>query len=202
MGADTLTARDILGVVLAGGRSRRFGCDKAIAQLDNRQLIEHVVARAKPQVGILAISGRDYGLGLPLIPDAMASEGPLTGVVSAMQWAETAGFSAVATFSCDTPFFPADLVARLAAKLTPASGCSFASTCGTRHPVFALWRISVLGRLQEDYTTGIRSLMAAQDRIGAVATVFDEGPGPGGDMFFNINSRAEQALAQAWLAAS
>jgi molybdopterin-guanine dinucleotide biosynthesis protein A len=108
----------------------------------------------------------------------------------------------VATFSCDAPFFPPDLVARLAERLTPASGCSFASAQGIRHPVFALWRISALDRLQQAYATGMRSLMAAQDRIGGIATLFDKGEGPGGDVFFNINSPKDQALAQAWLAAS
>jgi molybdopterin-guanine dinucleotide biosynthesis protein A len=199
MGAGALTRQDILGVVLAGGQSRRFGRDKAVAQLDGRRLIERVAARALPQTAALAISGRDYGLRLPVIPDAMASEGPLTGVLSALRWGRACGFSAVASFSCDAPFFPPDLVARLAEKASPAFGCSFAVANGTRHPVFALWKISALGRLQEVYDTGTRSLMAAQDRIGSAAVIFAAGPGPGGDMFFNINRPDDQSLAQVWL---
>jgi molybdopterin-guanine dinucleotide biosynthesis protein A len=194
-----LAAEDILGVILAGGQSRRFGRDKAMAQLDGRRLIERVAARAMPQTAALAISGRDYGLGLPVIPDAMASEGPLTGVLSALKWARAAGYAAVATFSCDAPFFPRDLVVRLAEQLPPTSVCSFASAQGTRHPVFALWRNCALGRLQEIYDTGTRSLMAAQDRIGAAAVTFAAGPGPAGDMFFNINRQDDQAFAQVWL---
>jgi molybdopterin-guanine dinucleotide biosynthesis protein A len=77
--------------------------------------------------------------------------------------------------------------------------CSFASAQGTRHPVFALWRNCALGRLQEIYDTGTRSLMAAQDRIGAAAVTFAAGPGPAGDMFFNINRQDDQAFAQVWL---
>lgn len=200
MGVGALTRQDILGVVLAGGQSRRFGRDKAVAQLDGRRLIERVAARALPQTAALAISGRDYGLGLPVIPDAMPSEGPLTGVLSALQWARTAGLSAVATFSCDAPFFPPDLVARLAQKASPALGCSFVSVGAMRHPAFALWHTSIVDRLQRIYNVGTRALGAALDEIAAVGVSFPEGAGPGGDMFFNINNRNDLALAQAWLA--
>ena len=194
-----LTRQEILGVVLAGGKSRRFGTDKAVARLDGRCLIERVIAKASLQTAALAINGRDYGLGLPVIDDVMPSEGPLTGVLSALQWAEVAGYPAVATFSCDAPFFPPELVARLAEKLPPTLACSFASTPKGHHPVFALWRTCVLGRLQKVYETGTRSLMAAQDQVGAVAVAFVSGPAPGDDMFFNINRQADQRLAQAWL---
>ena len=205
MGHGTLTSNgilgreDVLGVILAGGQSRRFGTDKAVAQLDGRRLIERVVARARPQTGSLAVSGRDYGLGLPVIGDTRPSEGPLTGVLSALQWADDAGFPAIATFSCDAPFCPLGLVARLAKHLPPALVCGFVSAQGIRHPVFALWRTSALARLQRIYAAGTRSLMAAQDRIGAVAVPFACGPAPAGDMFFNINRQDDQALAQAWL---
>jgi len=199
IGFGALRRADILGVVLAGGQSRRFGYDKAVMQLDGHRLIEHVAARAKPQTPVLAISGREYGLGLPVIADASPSEGPLTGVLSALAWAGAAGFLAVATFSCDAPFFPLDLVERLAAQLPPDSDCSFVRAGAARHPVFALWRVACLDRLQELYVSGVRSLMIAQDRIGATAVVIPSGPGPGGDMFFNINRQEDQAAAQAWL---
>jgi molybdopterin-guanine dinucleotide biosynthesis protein A len=201
MGAGALMAADILGVVLAGGQSRRFGHDKAIALLDGRPLIEHVVFRAMPQVSALAISGRDYGLGLPVIPDAAPSEGPLTGVLSALVCADMAGFSAIATFSCDAPFFPSNLVARLAGKLLPELDCCFVSALDMRHPVFAIWRTSALGQLQKIYTAGTRSLMAAQDQLDSVAVAFAMGDGPGGDMFFNINDQNHQKRAQTWLSA-
>lgn len=199
MGDDPVTAPDILGVVLAGGQSRRFGGDKAVAQLGRHRLIDHVAARARSQASALAINGRDYGLGLPVIPDAMTSEGPLTGVLSALQWARDAGFSAIVTFSCDAPFFPPDLVERLAGGLTPALSCTFASAGGSRHPAFAIWRTSVLGQLHQVYAAGTRSLMAAQDQVGAAAVMFAAGSGPQGDMFFNINHPDDLYPALEWL---
>jgi molybdopterin-guanine dinucleotide biosynthesis protein A len=92
-------------------------------------------------------------------------------------------------------------VGRLVEKLPSELGCSFASAKGRRHPVFAIWRCSAQARLQEIYAQGTRSLMAAQDEVGSAAVAFATGPGPGGDIFFNINSQKDQALAQAWWAA-
>ena len=199
MDARALIATGILGVVLAGGQSRRFGRDKAAAQLGGRRLIELVSARAGPQTDALAISGRNYGLGLPVIPDITVSEGPLTGVLSALQWAGDAGFSAMVTFSCDAPFFPLDMVRRLKRDFPPGRNCAYASAQGTRHPAFALWRTGALGPLREIYAAGTRSLMAAQDQLGSVAVDFATGEGPGGDMFFNINQPGDQSAAQVWL---
>lgn len=201
MDAGTLTAADILGVVLAGGQSRRFGRDKAAASLGGQRLIERIVARARSQTNALAISGRDYGLGLPVIPDIAVSEGPLTGILSALQWARDAGFPAIATFSCDAPFFPLDMVRRLARDLPANMSCAFAGTQGARHPVFAVWRTSTLEPLRNIYAAGTRSLMRAQDQLDSVAVDFAAGEGPDGDVFFNINYRSDQTLAQAWLSA-
>lgn len=189
---------DILGVILAGGQSRRYGEDKARASLGCAPLIEQVLIRAAPQAGAMAVSGREYGLGIPVIPDAVASEGPLSGVISALDWAKAKGFCAIATFSCDAPFFPRDLVATLGSR---AMGhvCCYARSRSGRHPVFALWRTQASGGLHRFHADGVRALRIAQDRLDGQAVLFPDGAAPDGDMFFNINRRADQAFAQSWL---
>lgn len=201
LGTGPLTRGDILGVVLAGGKSRRFGQDKALAPLGGLRLIDHVIHRARLQTGLLAISGHDYGLnGMPLIPDAMISEGPLSGILSALAWAESNHFAAVATFSCDAPFFPADLVVQLAAHLPHDGLCVSARSGEARHPAFALWRVSAREPLQRVYEAGERALRIAQDKIRAVTVDFAPGPAPDDDVFYNINHMAELTYAEAWLA--
>ena len=192
----------ILGVVLAGGASRRFGSNKALAELGNRGLLLRVVERARPQVAQLALGGSNpAGIAVPVIPDMLPSEGPLTGVYSALHRARATGFRAVATFTCDAPFFPLDLVSRLAEGMPPQQGCRFALSAGIRHPAFAIWRVGALARLEEIYRTGERSLKRAQDHIGAEAIDFSPGQAPHGDPFFNINRADDLAVAEAWLKA-
>lgn len=201
MGGVALRREEILGVILAGGQSRRFGQDKAVASLGQRSLIEHVLARAMPQVGAMAISGRDYGLGVPVIADMMPSEGPLGGILSSLAWAREKGFGAIASFACDAPFFPADLVAQLTIPIHLGATSSYARSLSGRHPVFAIWPVGVTAELAALYGAGLRALKAAQDQLSGVPVAFPEGPAPGGDMFFNINRQVDQAMACHWLEA-
>lgn len=104
----------ILGAVIAGGQSRRFGSDKAVSTLGGVRLIDHVIAGLAAQVDQLVICGRDE-LGYCCIADRPFSDmGPLGGLAAALHHASTEGFSGVLTSACDTPLVPADLVQRLA----------------------------------------------------------------------------------------
>jgi molybdopterin-guanine dinucleotide biosynthesis protein A len=197
-----LTRDAILGVILAGGASSRFGSDKGVANLDGRSLILRVTERAKPQVGQLALSGRNpTGVTEPVIPDMVPAEGPLTGIFSALYWARSGGYSAIATFSCDAPFFPMDLVARLAEGLEAQQSCRYVTSKGVRHPVFALWQVTSLPLIEQIYRGGERALKRTQDQIGGVPVEFPPGDGPGGEMFFNVNRKADLAIAEAWVRA-
>lgn len=104
----------ILGAVLAGGGSVRFGSDKALALFAGRSLIDHAIAALAPQVDTLVIVGREHP-GQASIPDLPAPNlGPLGGLSGALVHARLHGFDAVACVPCDTLGLPADLVARLA----------------------------------------------------------------------------------------
>ena len=190
----------VLGVVLAGGASSRFGHDKALARLGGVRLIDGVVARARAQTGGLVISGNRREIAdIEMIPDAAPAEGPLTGVLSALRWAGQRGYSAIATFPCDGPFFPDNLVTRLGAALNRSADCGFARCRRQRHATFAVWSLAALDRVAQAYTESERSLIGMQDRIGAVGIDFAPGDGPDGDPFFNINRQADLAVAEAWL---
>lgn len=96
----------ILGAVLAGGRSSRFGSDKALARMaDGRTLIDHAIAALAPHVATVVICGRDGGL-----PDRPApGMGPLGGLNAALHHARDGGYAGVLTTGCDMPFYPAEL---------------------------------------------------------------------------------------------
>ena len=190
----------VAGLILAGGLGRRMGgpeggADKAFLMLQGRPLVAHAVARLTPQVDVLAISAngdpaRFAGFGLPVLPDAgAAGEGPLAGVLAGLAWAKGLGADALATVAVDTPFFPGDLVARLAAG--GAGRVALAADRTGTHPTFALWPLDAAGRLGAAFAAGIRGMERAAQTIGCVKVPFD-----GDDAFFNVNTPGDLARAQ------
>lgn len=105
--------RPILGVVLAGGASRRFGSDKALALLDGRPLIAHAIAALAPHVGAVAIAGARFGDLASIADWPGPGLGPLGGLAGALRHAAGHGFEAVLTVPCDTPRIPDDALRRL-----------------------------------------------------------------------------------------
>lgn len=147
----------VLGAVLAGGRSRRFGSDKAVAMLDGRTLIEHVVARLGAQVDAVVVVGRDGGIADRPGPDL----GPLGGLNAALHYAASEGLDAVVTLPCDAPWVPDDLVVRLG-----GGGARFCAAM----PVIGWWPAALADRLDAHLAAGDdRSMRAWTRAIGAVA---------------------------------
>lgn len=194
-----MTARGapIGGLVLAGGRGRRMGeRDKAFLPLGGMPLIERATARLAPQVGALAISsnrGPDAfaALGVPVLPDG-AGAGPLAGLLAGLAWARGAGLAALQTVAVDTPYFPLDLVARLAGAA--ARGVAVARSGGRIHPVFALVPVGLAGELDRHLRSGaslrVGDWLAAQ---GPAIVDFEERDGC--DPFFNINTPEDLEMA-------
>jgi molybdopterin-guanine dinucleotide biosynthesis protein A len=199
--AVNLTDREaILGVIFAGGASRRYGSDKALAILNDRPLLRWVTDRVRPQVGELAISGpaRD-GFLLPSIPDAVKGAGPLAGLCSALAWAERAGAPFIATFSCDAPFVPLNIVGSMRPGLVDHD-CVVACRAELLHPACAFWRTSIRGKVETAFGTGVRSLRGAITRVNSTLMDFSsDREGPCDDPFFNINSPGDMLVAEAWL---
>lgn len=111
----------LLGAVLAGGRSRRFGSDKALAMLDGRRLIDRVADDLLVQVDAVVICGRAAHNEHLCLPDRPAPDlGPLGGLNAALRHARDHGYRAVVSVPCDMPGLPADLVVRLCAAGAPA----------------------------------------------------------------------------------
>jgi molybdopterin-guanine dinucleotide biosynthesis protein A len=127
----------VLGAVLAGGASSRFGSDKAMASLHGKPLIEHVIFRLRPQVSDLLVVGRDHP-GEVSIPDRPAPGlGPLGGLCAALAHAVAGGYDEVLTSGCDLPELPLDL--------REALGAGPAFVVG--QPLLALWPVALAGVL-------------------------------------------------------
>lgn len=181
------------GVILAGGASARMGEDKPFMSFRGATLIEAVIARANPQVDLLAIDAAPAmveayrsRLNETVIPDVFTETlGPLCGIVTGLMWTE---LDWLATFPCDTPFLPDDLVAQLAwhADKSPVVARG-AQVCG-------LWPKSCLARLKQGIENGtLRSVLGAVEFFGGkvVDIAADE------HAFFNINSPDDLKSAEA-----
>jgi molybdopterin-guanine dinucleotide biosynthesis protein A len=188
----------IAGAILAGGQSRRMGKNKAILDLAGTALIERTINRMRPQVSelILNVHERTPALGvygLPVVADAGGDhQGPLAGILAVLRWAEAAGIARIATVAVDTPFFPADLVQRLAAAAQDKA-MAVASSGGRLHPVFGLWGTALASELERQIGKGLRSAQAwvALHDAGVV-----DWPVMPYDPFFNINQPADVTMAR------
>ena len=105
----------ILGAILAGGQSRRFGSDKAEALFEGKALLDHVADALRPQCAELVIAGREWP-GLTNVADIPeAGLGPLGGLAGALDYAQRTGFDAVLSCGCDLLGIPSDLAKQLGA---------------------------------------------------------------------------------------
>lgn len=190
-----------LGVILAGGQARRMGGgDKGRLMLGGQSLIERVIARLAPQVKVLALSAngppdRFADLGLPVLPDSLPDfPGPLAGVLAGLDWAAAQGGDRIVTAAADTPFLPADLVARLDSAARRGGLALAQDAAGDRHPTFGLWPVALREDLRAALTGGLRKIVAWTDSHGAAQAQFDDP-----QAFFNINRPEDLIQAEAML---
>ncbi|CCV13699.1 molybdenum cofactor guanylyltransferase MobA [Mesorhizobium sp. STM 4661] len=200
--------RDIAGIILAGGRSRRMGGgDKSLLALCGNSLLDHVVSRFAPQVSPLALSAngdpaRFARIGVPVLADVVEGfAGPLAGILTGLEWAAAdTACETLATVAGDTPFLPRDLVERLVAAAGERAGViAVASSSGKRHPTFALWPIAARKALRHFLVDDdIRRVSAFIDRHGFIEVEFSllKSGEHEIDPFFNINTPDDLAVAE------
>ena len=114
-----MSGTETLGVILAGGRSRRMGMDKAMTRLDGRTLLEWVSASVSQVVSEVMVVGRREAEGLRAIPDALqGGRGPSAGIVTGLT---AAGGGSILVVGVDQPWVrPATLAALLEVRPQPA----------------------------------------------------------------------------------
>jgi molybdopterin-guanine dinucleotide biosynthesis protein A len=197
---------ETLGVVLAGGLARRMGGgDKPLRILAGQPLLAHVVARLRPQVSALLLNAngdpaRFASFGLPVVADGVADyPGPLAGVLAALDWAAArqSGLDWVVSVPGDSPFVPADLVARLhQARQATGVPMSCARSGGWSHPPVGLWPVALRAELRAALLAGERKIDRWTARFGCAAAEWPDAPW---DPFFNANTPEELADAEALL---
>ena len=196
----------IAGFILAGGQSRRMGGrDKSLIELAGTSLIKMAADRLNQQVDQLWLNAngdpaRFGDLGLLVLPDLIDGyAGPLAGIHAGLSWARRnhLDITHLVSIAADTPFFPNNLVERLAAG-AQASEIILAGSQGKPHPVFGLWPVSRLNDLTA-FLTEQESRKILDFVYGQPNAIVEFAPltsnGAEIDPFFNINTPQDRDIA-------
>lgn len=138
---------DVTGLILAGGRSRRFGRDKALADVGGRSFVEYVYDALAAHAGsVLIATGptqRLYPVPARVVLDGMPDGGPLAGLVAGLDAASTPWLLSAAV---DQPYLTAAALRPLLAALRGGADVLVAVDAGgRRQPTCALWRVATAG---------------------------------------------------------
>ena len=143
---------NILGVILAGGKSSRFGSNKSLSKLANYKLIEHVINKIDAYFSEILVVSNDNSLKIKnqkiqIIKDCIKGHlGPLVGVLSAIKYANSFKnkYKWIVTFPCDTPFFNKMIIEKMIEKSISAKEKIYlVKDKKQRHNIFGLWSTSL-----------------------------------------------------------
>ena len=169
-----------MGAVLAGGASSRMGTDKAFIEIAGVPMVARAVGalRAAGAAPVLVVGGdsaRLGGLGLDAVPDRYPGEGPLGGVITALEALDSLGdaeMGAVVTLPCDVKAPEAAAIRSVMGGLVEA-GRPLADLVvplggGAPQWMHAGWRLSCLPRLSAAFTAGVRAPVEAARQLRTV----------------------------------
>jgi len=194
---------NILGAILAGGQSKRMGKDKLFLELNNKKLIEHTIDKVKKYLKkIIIITNQDneffFKNNLTTVKDCIEGQlGPLVGILTAMKWAKEnlSKCSWIATFPCDTPFFPESIIKSFIEESKKKESLILcASSHGRKHNIFGLWSLDLYDKLEDDLIN--KKVRKVQDwtdknKIKNLEFKFKDY-----DPFFNINTEEDLEFAK------
>ncbi len=191
---------NVLGVVLAGGRSTRMGTDKALLTFGGLPLVSHAVRLLHvvfQEVIVVSDSADKYSsLGLNVVPDVHKGIGPLGGIQAALQYTNA---EAVFVSSCDMPCVPSDLIRHMLGIESPLL-TRIPKFDGFLQPLFAIYDTSLLSRIETEISAGRYSILDFVKTIDFLTLdVTPRLPFYSPDMFSNVNSPSDYArLRQAF----
>ena len=191
---------NILAVVLAGGKSQRFGQDKSQVKLQDKILINYILGEiidVFQETLIIANDPIDYMQSdkISITKDFKKGLGPLGGVLTAMKWIKEKNkkYKWISTFPVDTPFFTKKQLKLFYESIkVEESKLFFIKNQNTRHNIFGLWSIDLMKQLETDLSKGERKVEVWADTIGVKIVNIDfKKPDP----FFNINTKEDLETA-------
>jgi len=198
-----MNEHNILGAILAGGKSKRMGEDKPFLNLNNKTLIEHTINKVKKhfkELVIITNQENEFFIknNLITVKDCIDGQlGPLVGILTAMKWAKEnfPNCSWIATFPCDTPFFPEAVILKFIEESKKKESLILcASSHGRKHNIFGLWSLDLYDKLRNDIVNNkVRKVQdwTKTNNIKNLEFKFNKY-----DPFFNINTSKDLDFAK------
>ena len=198
-----MNEHNILGSILAGGKSKRMGEDKLFLNLNNKTLIEYTIDKVKKYLNELIIITNNENEffeknNLITVKDCIEGQlGPLVGILTAMKWAKenSPKCSWIASFPCDTPFFPESIISKFIEESKKKESLILcASSHGRKHNIFGLWSLDLYDKLYNDIVNN--KVRKVQDWTKANNIKNLEFKFKDYDPFFNVNTAEDLELAK------
>jgi molybdopterin-guanine dinucleotide biosynthesis protein A len=195
-------AGDITAVVLAGGKSRRFGSDKASALLAGRPMLQWVVdavAEIAAEVVIVAAAGQAFpevacSVPLRIVRDRDDGLGPLAGMVAGFEESKS---DVCLVVSCDAPLLVPELLRYLIGRGGPEDAVVLPEVGGRWQPLVGVYRTErSLPAFRERVRSGERGVVSAIEALGNVVVVAEaevKQRDPELRSFFGVNTAEEFA---------
>jgi molybdopterin-guanine dinucleotide biosynthesis protein A len=190
--------KPVLGYVLAGGGSTRFGRDKALVEIGGAPMLlrmASLLGDVAKEVNVIAAPHKYVALDVTSIADRWEGQGPLAGIVTALQTtAEIGGAEWNLIIGCDMPFLTREWLTYLAERAQARSAEVVAPRSAQGlEPLCACWRTSAAAKLQQVFERGTRKITEAMKHLRL--EVVDEADwkrfDKAGRLFWNMNTTAD-----------
>ena len=197
-----MVENNILGIILAGGKSSRFGEDKSTVKLGNKTLLDHTINKIEKEFSevIIISNNKNYNFKnkkIYTVKDRIEGQlGPLVGILTAMKWVNEnkKNYKWIASFPCDTPFFDNKLISKLKLKTKETSKkLIFLNSDKKRHNIFGLWSMDLIETLEKDIKNSFRKVEIWADKVGYESIHINTEKF---DRFLNINTKEDLEKAK------
>ena len=200
----TTTSKNVVGYVLAGGGSTRFGRDKALVEVGGKPMLERMIELLRgvtKQVKIVAVPGKYVAFGAEVIEDRWPGEGPLGGIITGLEDsatnAERHEWNLIV--SCDMPFLTSDWLRFLSERAAKSNAqVLLAHSASGPEPLCACWQTGAAAKLRSGFEHGVRKVTEGISLLHA--EVLDEADwkrfDSAGRLFWNMNTAADYEEAR------
>lgn len=195
----------VLGAIIAGGRSTRYGRPKALECVAGVRLVDRVLAALRPVTGNVVMIANDASIadaaGLPWRSDTLPELGALGGIYTALLWAHEKGSRGVLAVACDMPFVSEGLLRRIVEQATTTGADVVIPESGGRRgvePLCAFYAISCIPAIEQRAAEGDHRMIGFYDLVSVTRIPLAEAEqfGSAARLFLNVNTPEDRARAE------